>query len=287
MKIALYHPASGAAHADTIGAYVRRLTTALAVDHQATLVSTPSALRRLMDRERPEILHLHQTAGLALARLLGSARAGQFDRVPVALTLHDYRLCCLATDLRHPDGHGCPPRLVCRMVAALNRAVTGSVGLVHSPSQYVLDQHLQRGFFPGAAHLVAPYGSASASPDSTKTSDAPGYVVITSPSPGNALLAVQDAFQSGAVVIASRQHGIPEIVRDGINGLLVEPGEERAIAEAIERLRRSPELGSRLRGEAAKTARLYDMAYDAAHLIAAYTRLISANRVGPLFRKAA
>ncbi|MEO6797443.1 MAG: glycosyltransferase [Candidatus Dormibacter sp.] len=287
MKIALYHPACRAADADPIEVYVRRLTTALAVDHQATLVTTPSALHHLMDRERPEILHLHQTAGLALARLLGSARAGQFDRVPVALTLHDYRLCCVATDLRHPDGHGCPPRLVCRMVASLNRSVTGSVGLVHSPSQHVLEQHLQRGFFQRAAQVVLPYGSAPPWPASANATNASEPVVIRSASPGTAQLAIQDAFQIGALVIATRQGGIPEIVRDGVNGLLVEPGDEPAIAEAIERLRRSPELAIRLRAEAGKTARLYDMAFHAAHLAEAYTRVIAANRVGPFFRKAA
>jgi len=287
MKIALYHPGSRAADPDPLEAYLRRLVTVLEADHQVTLVSTRTALRTVMARDRPDVLHLHPAAGLSLARLLATARAGQFDRVPVALTLHDYRLCCIAADLRHPDGRGCPPRPACRMVAAFNRSVTGPVGLVHTPSQHVLDQHRRRGFFPRAAHLVAPYGSASASPDSTRTSNAPEYVVITSPSPGSALLALQHAFQTGSVVIASRQHGIPEILRDGINGLLVEPGDERALAEAIERLRRSPELGSRLRAEAARTARLYDMAYYAAHLIAAYTRLISANRVGPFFRKAA
>jgi glycosyltransferase involved in cell wall biosynthesis len=88
-------------------------------------------------------------------------------------------------------------------------------------------------------------------------------------------------------VIASAIGGIPEMVRDGVNGLLVEPGDEGAIARSIEKLQLSPELVSRLRAEAFRTAKLYDMAFHTAHLTQAYRRLIATNRVSPLTRKAA
>ena len=77
------------------------------------------------------------------------------------------------------------------------------------------------------------------------------------------------------------------MVRDGVNGLLVDPGDEGAIARAIETLQRNPGLASRLRAEAGKTARLYDMAFHTAQLTGAYRRLIATNRVSPLTRKAA
>jgi glycosyltransferase involved in cell wall biosynthesis len=54
----------------------------------------------------------------------------------------------------------------------------------------------------------------------------------------------------GLPVIASAHGGLPEIVRDGETGLLVPPGDVRALREAIGRLAAAPALRARL-GEAA------------------------------------
>jgi glycosyltransferase involved in cell wall biosynthesis len=51
--------------------------------------------------------------------------------------------------------------------------------------------------------------------------------------------------------VASAAGGLPEIVRHEENGLLVPPKEPEALAEAIIRLIRNPELGQRL-GEAGR-----------------------------------
>jgi glycosyltransferase involved in cell wall biosynthesis len=76
------------------------------------------------------------------------------------------------------------------------------------------------------------------------------------------------------------------MIRDGVNGLLVEPGDEAAIAAAIERLRQSPELAARLRASALETVRLYDMRFHIAQLTAAYKQLLNASRAGDLHRAA-
>ena len=54
------------------------------------------------------------------------------------------------------------------------------------------------------------------------------------------------ASSAGVPVIASRVGGIPEAVRDGINGLLVPPGDVAALGAAIARLLRDPDLARRL-----------------------------------------
>ena len=54
------------------------------------------------------------------------------------------------------------------------------------------------------------------------------------------------ASSAGVPVIASRVGGIPEAVRDGINGLLVPPGDVAALGAAIAHLLRDPDLARRL-----------------------------------------
>lgn len=72
--------------------------------------------------------------------------------------------------------------------------------------------------------------------------------------------AVLLAMSAGVPVIASRVGGIPEVVRDGENGLLVENAAPD-IAQAIERLARDPALARRL-GEAGRATVLARFTVD-------------------------
>jgi glycosyltransferase involved in cell wall biosynthesis len=69
-----------------------------------------------------------------------------------------------------------------------------------------------------------------------------------------------EAMACAVPVISTRMSGIPELIEDGTDGLLVEPGDTQAITDAIERLLRDPELASRM-GLAArrKVERFFDM----------------------------
>ncbi len=60
-----------------------------------------------------------------------------------------------------------------------------------------------------------------------------------------------EALAMGTPVIATRVGGVPEIVRDGENGLLVEPGDPAAFAAALHRYLADETLQARLRAEAA------------------------------------
>jgi glycosyltransferase involved in cell wall biosynthesis len=66
-------------------------------------------------------------------------------------------------------------------------------------------------------------------------------------------LTVAEGMASGCGVIATRTGGIPEIVTDGEDGLLVPPGDEIALAEAIDRLAFDPALRARLAAAGRRT----------------------------------
>jgi glycosyltransferase involved in cell wall biosynthesis len=50
----------------------------------------------------------------------------------------------------------------------------------------------------------------------------------------------------GVPVIASAVGGLPEVVIDGETGLLIPPGDEEALARALEALLRDPERGAEM-----------------------------------------
>ncbi len=66
-----------------------------------------------------------------------------------------------------------------------------------------------------------------------------------------------EAMASGKTVVASRVGGLAEIVRDGHNGLLCEPGDPRALADALSVALDSAELRRHLGLNAALTAKQY------------------------------
>jgi glycosyltransferase involved in cell wall biosynthesis len=63
-------------------------------------------------------------------------------------------------------------------------------------------------------------------------------------------LAVLEALRHGIPVIASWTGGIPEVVRHGVNGLLVPPGDEAGLARALARFLQDAALRDRLRSRA-------------------------------------
>jgi glycosyltransferase involved in cell wall biosynthesis len=79
---------------------------------------------------------------------------------------------------------------------------------------------------------------------------------------------LMEAMSAGLPVVSSRISGIPELVDDGVNGLLAEPFEWSQLADALERLARDPDLRRRL-GVAARDTVLaeFDVASNARALL--------------------
>lgn len=64
-------------------------------------------------------------------------------------------------------------------------------------------------------------------------------------------VALLEAMAAGSPVVATRTGGVPEVVEDGVSGLLVQPDDARALRAALEHLARSPVL-CRALGDAAR-----------------------------------
>jgi glycosyltransferase involved in cell wall biosynthesis len=75
---------------------------------------------------------------------------------------------------------------------------------------------------------------------------------------------VLEAYAAGVPVLASRAGGLPEVVQDGISGLLVPPGDPAALVEAVEHLLDDP--ASERMGEAGWA--LWEKRYSPEHGLA-------------------
>jgi glycosyltransferase involved in cell wall biosynthesis len=60
---------------------------------------------------------------------------------------------------------------------------------------------------------------------------------------------------AGLPVVTTRVSGIPELVEDGVNGLLVDPDDPDALAEALLRVHRDEALRARLAAAGEATVR--------------------------------
>jgi glycosyltransferase involved in cell wall biosynthesis len=71
-------------------------------------------------------------------------------------------------------------------------------------------------------------------------------IYLQTPDIDNMPLSVLEAFASGLPVVSTRAGGVPAILTDGVHGLLVDCGDDRAAAERIVTLLETPALAGRL-----------------------------------------
>jgi glycosyltransferase involved in cell wall biosynthesis len=87
---------------------------------------------------------------------------------------------------------------------------------------------------------------------------------------------LMEAMAAGLPVVASRLSGIPELVTDGVSGILVPPGDPSAVADALMRLAADPELRRGLGAAGRATVeRDFDVDRNAAALAARIQRSLS------------
>jgi glycosyltransferase involved in cell wall biosynthesis len=89
-----------------------------------------------------------------------------------------------------------------------------------------------------------------------------------------------DALARGIPVVATRAGGIPEVVRDGREGLLAPVGDAPALARAIARLRDEPELAGAIAAAGPARAREFEIGSVVDRIVALYERLRPARAGG-------
>lgn len=90
-------------------------------------------------------------------------------------------------------------------------------------------------------------------------------------------LAVLEALAAGVPVVASRTGGIVEMVRDGVDGRLVPPGDAGALASALAELLDHPDAAAECAASGRERAQRFDIRNVARHYENLYDELITAD----------
>jgi len=89
-------------------------------------------------------------------------------------------------------------------------------------------------------------------------------------------VAIMEAFATGLPVVATAVGGVPDQVHDGVEGLIVPPGDPTALADALTRIAGDAELRSHLAANARRRAEVYDIRTAVHTQEQRYARLTSA-----------
>jgi len=88
-------------------------------------------------------------------------------------------------------------------------------------------------------------------------------------------LAILEAMAADLPCIATSVGGIPEVIKDGENGLLVESEDENAFASGLMSLATDQTLRSRLGGNAQKSLEAFSLAYQTKNILNIYNELLT------------
>lgn len=266
------------------------------------------SVKKILKKERPDIVHTHNLQ--SLSPLIFDA-IKELD-IPNIHELHDYGLLCPRTSLLHRSGKLCiNPNIMCKLYRNLKRLMLDDKPqIVIGPSEFVIEKHLEHGFFEKTNHQKLPHGTEIS--DTTLKKDYAlidilyvgqlskhkgvhilieafkqvkrpdlrlhicgrgksegeyrklaegdnrirfhGYVpdedlnllydkanilVVPSIWYDNSPTVIYEAFVHCTPVVGSRIGGITELINDGENGLLFQPGNINELTEKLWRLKSS------------------------------------------------
>jgi glycosyltransferase involved in cell wall biosynthesis len=146
---------------------------------------------------------------------------------------------------KNVDGLAAAWRRVAERVPGARLQLVGSGSLQPAVEQLVRD-------FPAQTSWTPKLSQAEVS----DALDASTVLVLPSRSEGMGRVIIE-AFSRGRPVLGSRVGGIPDLVEDGVNGLLVEPGDTDALVDALVRVLIDKELVERLAAGAKSSSGLW------------------------------
>jgi colanic acid/amylovoran biosynthesis glycosyltransferase len=143
----------------------------------------------------------------------------------------------------------------------------------------------QRARDRSVAHRVRLLGARSWEDVRAALADARVFVLPSVRTPSGRMegipVALMEAMASGVPVVASRLSGIPELVEDGVTGLLVAPGEPAALAAAMARVLQDDALAVELtHGARALVERSFSLAGEAERLGDLFAESIAGDGAG-------
>jgi glycosyltransferase involved in cell wall biosynthesis len=89
---------------------------------------------------------------------------------------------------------------------------------------------------------------------------------------------ILEAMAAGLPVIGSRAGGIPDIIEDEVSGLLINPGDAVALANAIKRIVESESLRKQLLVGAREKLKRFDIAHTTKSYISVYTAILDTTK---------
>src|SRR2546422_679303 len=184
------------------------------------VIYDPKEFRAALLEFQPELLHAHfATEPTAAARELAAEL-----RVPFTFTAHGY------------DIYRKPPADFADRAGAASAVITVS----EANARYIVKTF----GVPTAQIHVIPCGvdGERFSPQGGRRAT---IAALTSTSEGMPVC-LMEAAACGVPAVAVAVGGIPELVEDGVTGVLVPVGDTRALASALEQLLRKPELAARM-----------------------------------------
>lgn len=87
-----------------------------------------------------------------------------------------------------------------------------------------------------------------------------------------------EAMHMGLPLIGARKFGAKELINDNKNGILIEPGDELGLADAMDRLLKNKKLCERLGKNAVQVAKRYTLENSVKKTVEIYKRLINNRR---------
>lgn len=167
----------------------------------------------------------------------------------------NYRVCCIGT-LSHRKGQ----LTVLQALSLVSKQVRERLEIVFAGGGNILDKLRAQAERLGLKNNVVFLGPVEDVETVLKTSD-----IMVLPSMDEGLpLSIIEAMSAGLPVIASRVGGIPELVKDGWNGILIDPTAE-SLAVALEKI---PFMDLSLMGERSRS--LYEENFTIEKMISSY-----------------